>query len=107
MKVKPVNGQRVRCDVNTEMRIPVPIGAIGTCTGDMWNHPEMVWVHFDGQPEDQSMNWNTELGLPFDVPDGYALISIDVLKAWGKYDEVVAACFYPIDPTDTEGGSHD
>jgi hypothetical protein len=30
------------------------------------------------------------------VPQGYALIGIDVLKAWGKYDEVSAACCYPL-----------
>ncbi len=30
------------------------------------------------------------------VPEGYALIGIDVLKAWGKYDEVSAACCYPL-----------
>lgn len=33
---------------------------------------------------------------PLTVPDGYALISIAVLKAWGKYDEVLAACQYGI-----------
>lgn len=30
------------------------------------------------------------------APKGYALIGIDALKAWGKYDEVVAACCYPV-----------
>ena len=33
------------------------------------------------------------------VPEGYALISIDTLRAWGKYDEVQEACHYPIDNT--------
>lgn len=33
---------------------------------------------------------------PVTVPEGYALISIDALKAWGKYDEVLAACQYGI-----------
>ena len=30
------------------------------------------------------------------VPDGYALIAVNVLKAWGKLEEVQAACVYPI-----------
>lgn len=30
------------------------------------------------------------------APDGYALISVDALRAWGKLDEVTAACKYPI-----------
>ena len=30
------------------------------------------------------------------VPEGYALISIDALKAWGKYEEVKSACQYPV-----------
>ena len=30
------------------------------------------------------------------VPDGYALIGIDALRAWGKLDEVRDACRYPI-----------
>ena len=34
--------------------------------------------------------------IPLTTPKGYALISIDALKAWGKYDEVVEACRYPI-----------
>lgn len=29
------------------------------------------------------------------VPDGYALISVQALQAWGKLDEVKAACVYP------------
>ena len=29
------------------------------------------------------------------VPEGYALVSIDALKAWGKYAEVKNACSYP------------
>lgn len=32
---------------------------------------------------------------PIAPPEGYALISVDALKAWGKYDEVKAACCYP------------
>ena len=33
---------------------------------------------------------------PPTVPKGYALVSIDALKAWNKYDEVLAACQYSI-----------
>jgi hypothetical protein len=33
---------------------------------------------------------------PYQVPKGYALISIEVLKAWGKLEEVQAACQYPV-----------
>jgi len=29
------------------------------------------------------------------VPQGYALISVDALQAWGKLDEVKATCVYP------------
>lgn len=32
----------------------------------------------------------------FEVPEGYALVSIEALKAWGKYDEVSTACQYPV-----------
>lgn len=38
----------------------------------------------------------------YDVPDGYALISIDALKAWGKYDEVRNACQFPADQAEQE-----
>ena len=31
----------------------------------------------------------------FEVPEGYALVGTDVLKAWGKYDMVKAACVHP------------
>ena len=37
-----------------------------------------------------------EKNTPNVVPDGYALISIDALKAWGKHEEVSNACCYPI-----------
>lgn len=30
------------------------------------------------------------------APEGYALIAIDVLRAWGKLDEVKAACVFPV-----------
>lgn len=33
------------------------------------------------------------------VPDGYALISKDALRAWGKLDIVEAACVFPISET--------
>lgn len=33
------------------------------------------------------------------VPEGYALIGIDALKAWGKYDEVRDACRHPLAAT--------
>ena len=36
------------------------------------------------------------------VPEGYALISIDALKAWGKYDEVRSACRFPVEPVKQE-----
>lgn len=29
------------------------------------------------------------------VPEGYALIGIDSLKAWGVYEQVASACCYP------------
>jgi hypothetical protein len=32
------------------------------------------------------------------APEGYALISIEALKAWGKYDEVRSACRFPAEP---------
>lgn len=32
------------------------------------------------------------------VPPGYALISVDLLKQWGKHELVQAACVYPIPP---------
>lgn len=32
------------------------------------------------------------------VPEGYALIGIDALKAWGKYDLVKSMCMFPVDP---------
>ena len=32
------------------------------------------------------------------VPEGYALIGIDALKAWGKYDLVREDCQYPTEP---------
>ena len=35
------------------------------------------------------------------VPNGYALIGITALKAWGKYEDVAAACQYPV--TQTKG----
>lgn len=35
------------------------------------------------------------------VPQGYALISVDALRAWGKLDEVEAACVYPTTPAAT------
>ena len=31
----------------------------------------------------------------YSVPDGYALVSVDALRAWGKLDEVKSACVYP------------
>jgi len=31
----------------------------------------------------------------FAVPEGYALIAVEALRAWGKLDEVKAACVYP------------
>lgn len=31
------------------------------------------------------------------VPEGYALIGIDALKAWGKYDLVKSMCMFPAD----------
>ena len=37
-----------------------------------------------------------EKNTPPVVPDGYALIGIDALKAWGKYEEVSNACCHPI-----------
>ena len=37
------------------------------------------------------MNKTTE-AFKLEAPEGYALISIDALKAWGKYDEVSSAC---------------
>ena len=31
----------------------------------------------------------------YSVPDGYALVSVDALRAWGKLGEVKSACGYP------------
>ena len=36
------------------------------------------------------------------VPNGYALVSIDALKAWGKYDEVCNACQFPVEQAEQE-----
>ena len=33
---------------------------------------------------------------PAAVPEGYALVSIDALRAWGRLDEVRDACRYPL-----------
>lgn len=39
------------------------------------------------------------------VPEGYALIGIELLRHWGKYDEVRAACCYPRAAAITKGES--
>lgn len=36
------------------------------------------------------------------VPNGYALVSIDALKVWGKYDEVRNACQFPAEQAEQE-----
>ena len=36
------------------------------------------------------------------APDGYALISIDALKAWGKYGELLNACLFPAEQAEQE-----
>ena len=36
------------------------------------------------------------------APDGYALISIDALKAWGKYGELLNACLFPAEQAKQE-----
>lgn len=33
---------------------------------------------------------------PAAVPEGYALVSVDALRAWGRLDEVRDACRYPL-----------
>ncbi len=44
------------------------------------------------------MDTNETKGMPAapSVPEGYALVSKDMLRAWGKLDEVEAACRYPV-----------
>jgi hypothetical protein len=61
MKTKPTNGTRVRCIDASQLRIPTNVGAEGTCCGDVWMHPEMVWVTFDGHEDTQHVLWETEL----------------------------------------------
>jgi len=61
MKKKPGNGDRVRCIDNRQLRIPAEVGAEGVCCGDVWMHPEMTWVTFDGHEDTQQVLWETEI----------------------------------------------
>lgn len=49
----------------------------------------------DQRNDDTIKALEARLAQPIAPPEGYALIAIDALKAWGKYDEVNAACCYP------------
>ena len=44
----------------------------------------------------EQRNVSEQLGEP--VPEGYALVGIDALKAWGKYELVKSMCVFPATP---------
>ena len=41
---------------------------------------------------------------PYIAPEGYALISIEMLKHWGVYEQISAACRYPVPKFEKEHG---
>lgn len=73
-----------------------PPAACRRCTACIDDDARPNWFPKDGA-EREYRSWLPILSAAQPVaPDGYALISVDALRAWGKLDEVTAACKYPI-----------
>jgi hypothetical protein len=57
------------------------------------NSTRLIWRV---APPKSNAGFNNQVAKQPSVPEGYVLVSIDALRAWGVHDQVRDACQYPV-----------
>lgn len=92
-----------------KIEIPPPgADALDVAFAEGWN--QCCDAYFGGLPPQAPLvvtvfKTNSDTAAPQPVgavPEGYALVHVDMLKQWGVYDQVKQACVYPV--SDRVGG---